>query len=79
MLLFSAMLEAKHNAMRARADATAKRAGHTPQVDSSPGLPSDEVLKRVADYESRAERSLFKALHELQRLQAVRRGSVAHQ
>lgn len=35
---------------------------------------ADGGLARIGRYEDRIERSLFKALHELQRLQAVRAG-----
>jgi len=72
MLLVWATLKAKHNAIRARVGTTVECANHSPEADSAHGLPSDEVLKRVADYEARTERSLFKTLHELQRIQALR-------
>jgi selenocysteine lyase/cysteine desulfurase len=38
-------------------------------------LLSTEGLEKVARYETHLERSLYKALHELQRLQAVRTGN----
>lgn len=38
-------------------------------------LPEDEVLEKVSRYETALERSLFKTLHELQRLQASRSGA----
>lgn len=37
-------------------------------------LPSDETLDKVSRYETTLERSLFRTLHELQRLRAVRSG-----
>lgn len=37
-------------------------------------LPDGHVLEKVGRYEAAAERSLYKALHELQRLQAARQG-----
>lgn len=37
-------------------------------------LPSDETLEKVTRYETTLERSLFRTLHELQRLQAFRSG-----
>lgn len=37
-------------------------------------LPRDEVLDKVTRYETHLERSLFRTLHELQRLQAARSG-----
>lgn len=37
-------------------------------------LPEGEVLEKVSRYETALERSLFRTLHELQRLQAVRAG-----
>jgi hypothetical protein len=40
-------------------------------------LPSDETLEKVSRYETTLERSLFRTLHELQRLQAANRGGVA--
>lgn len=38
-------------------------------------LASDPVLERVQRYETHLERSLYRALHELERLQATRTGS----
>ena len=38
-------------------------------------LPSDETLDKVSRYETNLERSLFRTLHELQRLRAVRSGA----
>jgi hypothetical protein len=37
-------------------------------------LPDGRVLEKIGRYEAAAERSLYKALHELQRLQAARQG-----
>jgi hypothetical protein len=37
-------------------------------------LPEGEILEKVSRYETALERSLFRTLHELQRLQAVRGG-----
>lgn len=37
-------------------------------------LPSDAQLNKVTRYEASLERSLYKALHELQRMQAARQG-----
>jgi len=37
-------------------------------------IPGDHVAKQIARYESHLERSLYRALHELQRLQAARSG-----
>jgi hypothetical protein len=39
-------------------------------------LPDGEILDRVNRYETTLERSLFRTLHELQRMQAVRDGHV---
>jgi len=39
-------------------------------------LPEPELLDKVARYESSIERSFFRTLHELERLQAVRCGAV---
>jgi hypothetical protein len=38
------------------------------------GVPGDETLNRLLRYETTIERQLYRALHELQRLQAVRAG-----
>jgi len=38
-------------------------------------LPPDETLDKVSRYETTLERSLFRTLHELQRLRAVRSGA----
>ena len=38
-------------------------------------LLSADGLEKVARYETHLERSLFRALHELQRLQAIRKGT----
>jgi hypothetical protein len=37
-------------------------------------LPDWQVLEKVGRYEAAAERGLYKALHELQRLQGARQG-----
>jgi hypothetical protein len=37
-------------------------------------LPDDNTLQRIARYESHLSRQMYQALHELQRLQAVRAG-----
>lgn len=37
-------------------------------------LPSDETLEKVSRYETALERSLFRTLHELERLRAMRAG-----
>ena len=38
------------------------------------GVPGDETLTRLLRYETTIERQLYRALHELQRLQAARAG-----
>jgi hypothetical protein len=40
-------------------------------------LPPDETLDKISRYETTLERSLFRILHELQRLRAVRSGAPA--
>jgi len=72
ILLNMAAQEAKSRALQARMEAGRLTRHSESLPDKAPGLPSDDVLKRTADYETRAERSLFKTLHELQRLQALR-------
>lgn len=37
-------------------------------------LPEPPVMEKLSRYEAHIDRSLFKTLHELQRLQAARRG-----
>lgn len=44
------------------------------QYQRSRLLPTDGESQKIQRYESHLERSLYKALHELQRLQAARRG-----
>ena len=39
-------------------------------------LPSGEELDKISRYEAHLERCLYRALHELQRLQAARDGLV---
>jgi len=48
--------------------------GRVDRLRRSRTLPEEGVLDKVTRYESHLERSLFKALHELQRLQAARKG-----
>lgn len=67
-LLAIAQRTAERKAITASARAMSRLQLHSRLVDA-PGLPSDEVLKRLADYEGRAERSLFKTLRELQQMQ----------
>ena len=38
-------------------------------------LPSDRVLEKVQRYEAHVSRQFYKAIHELQRFQAIRMGS----
>jgi hypothetical protein len=40
-------------------------------------LPGSQDLEKIARYEGHIERSLYRALHELQRLQAARAGLIA--
>jgi hypothetical protein len=40
-------------------------------------LPNEPTLEKIARYEASLERSLIRTLHELQRIQALRRGSAA--
>jgi hypothetical protein len=54
----------------------AKEAGVTvDRLRRSRIVPSENVLQKVARYEAHLERALYRALHELQRLQAVRGGA----
>lgn len=49
--------------------------GRVDRLRRSRTLPEEGVLDKVARYESHLERSLFRTLHELQRLQATRGGA----
>ena len=40
-------------------------------------LPDENILEKIARYEARLSRGLYKALHELQALQSRRTGGVA--
>ena len=57
-----------------RTETAAKRAEAAERHRRGHLLPADRVLAKVQRYEGSLERSLFKALHELQRMQAARRG-----
>ncbi|MDB5297499.1 MAG: hypothetical protein JWO31_3482, partial [Phycisphaerales bacterium] len=59
-----------------RAEAAAKRAEAAERHRRANLLPPDRPLAKVQRYEAGLERSLYRALHELQRLQAARHGQV---
>jgi len=69
-----AVKEAEVNAQVAR-EAKKDRDAHLDKKRHAALLPGDEVLEKVSRYEAALERSLFKTVHELQRLQAVRAGA----
>lgn len=53
---------------------SAKRAGATLTLLRDRMIPGDKVSEKVSRYETTAERSFYRTLHELQRLQAARKG-----
>jgi hypothetical protein len=68
-----AVKEAEVNALAAR-EAKKDRDAEFDEKRHAALLPKDEVLEKVSRYEGALERSLFRTLHELQRLRAARAG-----
>jgi len=77
-ITFDSLLEAMTNDARADLDWAEQEynrlVGLLSQYRRARLLPGDAESEKVRRYEAHLERSLYKALHELQRLQAARRG-----
>ena len=66
--------EAHSEALREAADAEAMRDADSTLAAAAFEGDSGDLFSKLARYEASVERSLYKAVHELQRLQAARTG-----
>ena len=62
------------NALRSTGPKTETGKAHVAQNAVTRQIQSNDVINKLHRYEAHIERGLYRALHELQRLQAVRQG-----